>query len=29
MIFSPASLPSFLKAMPVWLKEKLWATRDH
>lgn len=22
--FAPAGLPSFLKAMPLWLKEKLW-----
>ncbi len=22
--YAPAGLPSFLKAMPVWLKEKLW-----
>lgn len=24
LAFSPAGLPSFLKAMPLWLKEKLW-----
>ena len=22
--FAPAGLPSFLKAMPLWLKQKLW-----
>ncbi len=26
--FAPAGLPSFLKAMPLWLKEKLWM-EDH
>ena len=24
LAFAPAGLPSFLKAMPLWLKEKLW-----
>ena len=24
--YAPAGFPSFLKAMPVWLKEKLWLT---
>src|SRR4030095_14042733 len=24
LTFAPRGLPSFLKAMPVWLKEKLW-----
>ena len=24
LTFAPAGLPSFLKAMPVWLKKKLW-----
>lgn len=24
VVFAPTSLISFLKAMPVWLKEKLW-----
>jgi carbamoyltransferase len=26
--YAPQGLPSFLKAMPLWLREKLW-TRDH
>ena len=24
LAFAPAGLPSFLKAMPLWLKQKLW-----
>src|SRR5512136_1294426 len=23
--YAPAGLPSFMKAMPLWLKQKLWA----
>jgi carbamoyltransferase len=28
LAYAPAGLPSFLKAMPLWLKEKLWMSEE-